>query len=165
MINFFPSKEICTTKQKEFGLCDAPAQSKAYIDHCNREEWIAVVYNENQKEIGFVPVDHCIDLRKPDGKMDNRCDCCLFHKDTIAFVELKRRKPKCSDWIKDGEKQLRSTIAHFENENVSKQFCKKSAYIANSMQPNGRRGQNERMERFFNDTGYVLRIKNTIEEF
>ena len=90
MTNFFPSKEICTTKQREFGLCDAPAQSKAYIDSPNHKYSIAVVHNEGQKQIGFVPIDHCIDLRKPNGKMDNRCDCCLFHKDTIAFVELKR---------------------------------------------------------------------------
>ena len=115
MTNFFPSEEICTTKRKIFGLCDAPTPpgGKAYLDEDNGEKWVAVVHNESQEAVSFVPIDHCIDLRKPDGKMDNRCDCCLFHHDTIAFVELKKRGGRDTRWIIEGVEQLRATIKHF----------------------------------------------------
>lgn len=71
--------------------------------------------NHYRLKVNFVPVDHCIELRKADGKMDNRCDGCLFYEDTIIFVELKQRKSKGSQWIKDGEQQLRSTIGYLSN--------------------------------------------------
>lgn len=48
-----------------------------------------MVDNYYEIEVKFVPVDHCIELLKPDGTMDNRCDGCLFYEKTIIFVELK----------------------------------------------------------------------------
>ena len=123
-----------------------------------------MVHNESQEAVSFVPIDHCIDLRKPDGKMDNRCDCCLFHHDTIAFVELKKRGGRDTRWIREGVEQLRATIKHFEKEDEAKAFRKKKAYIANSMRPLFRSAQAGRMERFSDETGYVLRIESHIKD-
>ena len=94
--------------------------------------------------------------------MDHRCDGFLFYKDTIIFVELKQRKLKGSQWIKDGEQQLRSTIGYFEQQKEAQNFSVKKAYIANSEKPYFRTGQAVRMDRFFSDTNYILRIENRI---
>lgn len=164
MINFFPTEYIISSSKRRFGVCDPPAsEEKAYIAEGEGENWIAVVDNYYESKIKFVPVDHCINLRKPDGKMDNRCDGCLFYEKTVIFVELKDRNCKGNQWIKDAELQLRSTIRHFENEKQSEGFIVKKAYIANNAKPRFRSAQNTRMENFFAETNYVLRIENTIE--
>ena len=149
MIDFFPTEHISSSCKRKFGICDrpAPAAEKAYIAEKQGQDWIA---------------DHCIELRKADGKMDNRCDGCLFYEDTIIFVELKQRKSKGSQWIKDGEQQLRSTIGYFEQQEEARNFPIKKAYIANSERPLFRTGQAVRMERFFLETNYILRIENRI---
>lgn len=164
MIDFFPKEHIASSSKKRFGVCDPPAsEEKAYIAERDGQNWIAVVDNYYRTEVKFVPIDHCIELLRPDGKMDSRCDGCLFYSGTIIFVELKDRSISGSEWIKDAEKQLRQTIMHFEKETVSKAFTVKKAYIANSAKPRFRSGQMMRMERFYAETHYVLRIENTIE--
>lgn len=164
MIDFFPKEHISCSSKKRFGVCDVPAaEEKAYIAEREGENWIAVVDNYYQSKVNFVPIDHCIELLRPDDKMDNRCDGCLFYEKTTIFVELKDRSIKGTGWIKDAERQLRHTIRHFEDEKVSDTFKVKKAYIANSAKPRFQSGQAVRMENFFAETKYVLRIENTIE--
>ena len=164
MIDFCPTEHISSSCKRKFGICDrpAPAAEKAYIAEKQGQDWIAAVDNHYRLKVNFVPVDHCIELRKADGKMDNRCDGCLFYEDTIIFVELKQRKSKGSQWIKDGEQQLRSTIGYFEQQEEAQNFPIKKACIANSERPLFRTGQAVRMERFFLETNYILRIENRI---
>lgn len=164
MINFFPEEHITSCSKRRFGVCDIPAaEEKAYIAERQGENWLAVVDNYYEAKVNFVPIDHCIELLRPDGKMDNRCDGCLFYEKTIIFVELKDRYIKGNEWIKDAERQLRHTIKRFEDEKESDSFSVKKAYIANSAKPRFRSGQTVRMENFFMETKYVLRIENTIE--
>lgn len=164
-IDFFPTEHIASSSRRKFGICarPAPAAEKAYIAEKQGQDWIAAVDNIPQLKVSFIPIDHCIELRRPDGKMDNRCDGCLFYEDTIIFVELKQRKGKGSQWIKDGEQQLRTTIGYFEQQEEAQNFPVKKAYIANSEKPFFREGQAIRMERFFSDTNYILRIENRIK--
>lgn len=163
MIDFFPISDIASSSKRRFGVCDPPASAKkAYIAEKQGENWIAIVDNYYEVDVKFVPVDHCIDLRRSDGNMDNRCDGCLFYDDTVVFVELKDRNSKGAEWIKDAELQLRSTIKHFEAEQQSEKFIIKKAYIANCAKPRFRSGQAVRMENFFIETKYVLRIENVI---
>ena len=90
MIDFFPKEHISCSSKKRFGVCDVPAaEEKAYIAEREGENWIAVVDNYYQSKVNFVPIDHCIELLRPDGKMDNRCDGCLFYEKTIIFVKPK----------------------------------------------------------------------------
>lgn len=164
MIDFFPTEHIASSSKRRFGVCDTPeSEEKAYIAEKQGENWIAVVDNFYEAKVNFIPIDHCIDLRKSDGKLDSRCDGCLFYEKTIIFVELKDRSSKGVQWIKDVELQLRSTIRYFEEEGQSEEFIVKKAYIANCAKPRFRSGQAVRMESFFADTKYVLRIENTIE--
>jgi len=57
---------------------------------------------------------------------------------------------------------LRSTIKYFEQQDESRNFSKKKAYIANSERPLFRTVQAVRMDRFFSETKYILRIENRI---
>lgn len=148
-----------------FGLCDdQPPLPKgpAYIDEHNGAKWVAVVVNDPSESIVFTAIDNCIDIFRLDGKMEKRCDGMLCFDRTVIFVELKQMDTKEVGWIKDGEQQLRTTISYFENEADSEKFTIKKAYIANSERPRFRDSQQERMEKFENDTGYVLRIENRI---
>lgn len=164
MINFFPEEHITSSSKKRFGVCDIPAaEEKAYIAEGEGQNWLAVVDNYYKIKVDFVPIDHCIELLKPDGHMDRRCDGCLFYEETIIFVELKDRSMKGSGWIQDGEEQLRSTIEHFEKEKESDSFTVKKAYIANRAKPRFNSGHLTRMDKFVTETKYILRIENTIK--
>jgi len=161
-VNFFDSEFQQVSNKKRFGLCDdpPPAQTPAYLDEKDGRKWIAVVVNEFKFNVLFIPVDNCIELRKKDGRMDSRCDALLSYNSTIIFVELKQRVG--NDWIKEGDKQLRSTIKHFEKTEDSTNFHTKRACIANSKKTKFRTSQATRMNKFHKDTGYILRIENRI---
>lgn len=159
-------KADCHTRsnKKRFGLCDNPhpAKDPAYIDENNGGKWIAVVVNEPQYDVVFTAVDHCIETRRDDGEMDNRCDGILFYDTTVIFVELKERSPIGNDWVKDAEVQLRASIEHFERNVDSDDYIVKKAYIANNKHPKFKATQTNRMDQFEKDTGYILRIENRI---
>lgn len=163
-INF--SEAICQTSSncKLFGLCDdpPPASNHAYIDENDGKKWIAVVVNDNIHNVTFTAIDNCIVITRPDGKPDKRCDGVLTYNSTVIFVELKQRGAIGNAWVTDAEKQLRTTIGHFELEDDAEDYNNKKAYIANSEHPKFKESQTRRMEQFFDDTGYVLRIENRI---
>ena len=77
-------------------------------------------------------------------------------------MELKERDEKGNKWVKDAEKQLRSTINYFEKSEEAENYKIKKAYIANRDKPKFKESQKERMDQFFLETGYVLRIENRI---
>lgn len=154
-----------TSKKKRFGLCDnpPPAKDPAYIDEIDGAKWIAVVHNDYTKDIIFTAIDNCIEIKRPNGKDSQRCDGVLTFEDTVIFVELKDRFSKGKGWITDAEEQLKETIYFFEKEDVSKGYKFKKAYIANKSLPKFRSSQAARMDRFFDETEYILRIENRIQ--
>ena len=169
----FPDPNITAcqseTNSQTFGLCDdpPPARNPAYIDEQNGSVWIAVVSNERRFRVLCTAIDNCIELRRSDGQMDKRCDCMLSYTSdalgsTIIFVELKTRTEKGAGWVKDAEGQLRASIKHFEDSTESDSFRTKRAYIANRSSPRYRETQMARMNQFYDDTGYVLRIENRL---
>ncbi|PZV77551.1 hypothetical protein CLV31_12019 [Algoriphagus aquaeductus] len=149
---------------KLFGICDdpPPASIPAYIDEKNGAKWIAVVVNDDKFEVTFTAIDNCIVIKRADGKLAKRCDGVLTYDSTIIFVELKQRGALGNEWVKDAEKQLKVTIGYFEFEDEAENYEQKKAYIANSERPKFKVSQLKRMEQFFNETGYVLRIENRI---
>lgn len=163
-INF--SEAACQTfsDRKLFGLCDdpPPASNPAYIDENDGAKWIAVVVNDDRHSVTFTAIDNCIVINRPDGKPAKRCDGVLTYNSTVTFVELKQRGTNGNAWVTDAEKQLKTTIGYFEHEDVADDYNKKKAYIANSERPGFKESQARRMEQFFDDTGYVLRIENRI---
>lgn len=160
MIDFELAKCKSKSDKKLFGLCDnpSPAQDPAYIDEENGAKWIAVVENEFRYQTIFTAIDHCIILRDLDGNIDKRCDGMLTYNSTVVFVELKKRGAKGNAWVEDAVPQLKNTIKHFEKTVFSEKFNLKMAYIANSEHPKFKSSQIGRMQNFFHETGYILRI-------
>ena len=167
-IDFFNSQCQQVSSEKIFGLCDDKEDNKpAYLDEQNEDKWIAVVENEELKEVHFIAIDYCIDIWRDKEKkeMDNRCDGMLWYETSIVFVELKDRvsKKNTNAWVKDGEKQLKRTIEYFEKTKQSNKFIEKRAYIANNAHPKFKESQLQRMKNFKKETGYTLRIENRIK--
>jgi hypothetical protein len=162
--NFFEKKCQSTSSKKLFGLCDdpAPPSNPAYIDEHDGSKWIAVVVNDYLFHVTFTAIDNCIELWRIDGKAAKRCEGMLNYNSTLIFVELKERSAGGNKWVLDAEEQLRSTISHFETDPDSEDYLFKKAYIANSGHPKFKSSQMGRMDKFFLDTGYVLRIENRI---
>ena len=163
-IIFFEAKCQTSSARKLFGLFDdpPPASNPACIDELDGAKWIAVVVNEDTYQVTFTAIDNCITIKRPDGKSAKRCDGVLTYNSTVTFVELKQRGAIGNEWVKDAEKQLRTTIGYFELEDDAEDYNKKKAYIANSEHPKFKESQTRRIEQFFDDTGYVLRIENRI---
>lgn len=156
----------CQTQsdKKVFGLCDDPhpARNSAYIDETDGSKWIAVVENEYRYSTAFIAIDNCIEIKDSDGKMEKRCDGMLTYNATVIFVELKQRSAKGNAWVEDAEPQLRNSILHFEKTELAENYNQKKAYISNSEHPKLKTSQIGRMEKFYTETGYVLRIEARI---
>ena len=167
-IDFFNSQCQSVSNKKRFGLCDEQDDKEpAYIDEQNGAKWIAIVENDELKEVHFIAIDNCIEIWRDEEKkeMDNRCDGMLWYENTIVFVELKERESKknTNDWVKDGEKQLKRTIEYFEKTEQSNKFTEKRAYIANKTHPRFKESQLQRMKNVQEKTGYTLRRENRIK--
>jgi hypothetical protein len=163
-VNFHDVNCQTSSSRKTFGLCDdqAPARNPAYIDEANGANWIAVVENEIQQQITFTAIDNCIKILRPDGKMKQRCDGMLTYNATVIFVELKNRDAQGNAWVEDAIPQLKSTIESFEDSQMAEGFSKKLAYVSNKQHPKFKSTQQRRMDEFFNDTNYVLRVQGRI---
>ncbi|KEQ31535.1 hypothetical protein N180_11050 [Pedobacter antarcticus 4BY] len=165
-IDFSVAKCQDSSRKRLFGICDdpAPATNRAYLDEENGAKWIVVVQNEYEYDVLFTAIDHCIQVppRPDNGRPSKRCDGMLSYNETVIFVELKERAQFGTDWIRDAEKQLKTTIAHFETTELVEDFKDKKAYAANSEHPKSKQGHLVRIEKFFEDTGYVLRLQNRI---
>jgi len=164
-IEFFNNISETSSQKKKFGLCDKqpPVKEPAYIDEKNGSDWIAIVLNDDGKSINFNAIDNCVEIKRADGKDSKRCDGVLSFETTVIFVELKQRISKGNSWIKDAEEQLRETISNFEKQEEAENFEFKKAYIANSEFPKFRSSQINRMDRFYKETDYILRIENRIQ--
>ena len=167
-IDFFNSQCERVTSKKIFGLCDDKEDNKpAYLDEENGAKWIAVVENDELKEVHFIAIDNCPSFKsnRPDRTMEKRCDGMLWYETSIIFVELKDRvsKKDKNAWVEDGEKQLKCTIEYFEKTEQSNNFREKRAYIANKAHPIFKESQLQRMKNFKEETGYTLRIENRIK--
>ena len=166
VVDFEKTACVSTTNAKIFGICDDQPplpKAPAYIDLRDGQKWIAIVDNEPHFNVLFTAIDHCVGgVVRADGKPEKRCDGMMSFNQTVIFVELKEIDMKGTVWIKNAEEQLRSTIGYFENDDYSKSFKIKKAYIANSEHPKFRDSQQVRMEKFEDETGFVLRIENRI---
>lgn len=163
-VNFNEAKCQTNSNRKTFGLCDdpPPANNPAYIDEENGANWIAVVENESRYEVTFTAIDNCIETLRKDGKMKQRCDGMLTYNSNVIFVELKDRDAIGNTWVEDAIPQLKSSIESFEDTVMADNFKKKLASISNKQHPKFKSTQQRRMDAFYDDTNYVLRIQGRI---
>jgi hypothetical protein len=160
-VNFFDPQCQEMTIEIKFGLCDDKPHHSAYIDTSDSDKWIAIIENNGKVEVIFTAIDNCIDIRRPDGSKESRCDGMITYTDKIIFIELKERQSK--GWIEKGESQLRTTISIFSSNNNIDQYELKAAYIANKFRPIFESNAMTRMQKFKDDTGFILKIRNMIE--
>ncbi|CAM3433633.1 hypothetical protein ABF190_000976 [Flavobacterium psychrophilum] len=162
-IDFFENKCKSTSNKIEFGLCDdsSPAENPAYINEDDDSKWIGIVKNNTNKEIEFIAIDSCIDIRRPDGKLESRCDGLLSFDTNLIFVELKSRESK--KWFKTGREQLTNTIRIFkDNYDISK-YNSISGNVCNGLRPQSHAGQATNIQQFFDETGLILKGDRTIK--
>lgn len=162
-INFFQKNCINTTNISEFGLCDdpPPANNPAYIDTADKTKWIGIVENDQEKDVNFIAIDACVDIRKPDGNMESRCDGLLSYENNLIFVELKNRDG--GQWVKKGREQLTVTVNHFKNNHDINDYDDVYANICNSLRPISNVGQAANIEKFKDDTGLILKTDRKIK--
>ena len=130
MINFFDSKYLTEPARtdSEFGICDN-GRLAFTTKQGDPVKWIALVSNEKQNTLQFVPVDHNIVVYNIKGEEISQCDGMLYAEGNLwlAFVELKdktrlRHKPY---------EQLESTIQLFLANHDYKLFRKRFVYAVN----------------------------------
>jgi len=164
-VDFFINGCKSQSNKSKFGLCDDahPALNPAYINEIENANWIGIVNNPLEKQIDFYAIDHCIEILKPNGLMEKRCDGMLHYNNRLIFIELKSRKRKGNKWLKDGSKQLETTISVFkENQNIAS-FEKIEAYVCNQLKPRSHQGHFTQIQKFKEKTGLILRTEQIIK--
>jgi hypothetical protein len=163
-VNFFihSSCESSST-QIEFGLCDdvPPPTLPAYIDETNKQKWIGIVKNKSAKNVKFLAIDACIDIRKADGKLQSRCDGLLIYDKNLVFVELKEREG--GSWLKKGREQLTITINTFKANHDITEYDNVYGNVCNSLRPISHVGHASNIQKFYDDTGLILKADREIE--
>ena len=156
-IDFFISRcMIQNITAIHFGLCDPGEGQKAYPTPADEDTWIATIDNKSGAALNFIAVDNCIEIRRPDGNMDNRCDAILTNDRHIVFIELKDQD---KDWINHAvDDQLQTTIDHFKANHTLDSYAKRDAYACNRRHPYFKHSLMERMTEFKNKNDVRLHI-------
>lgn len=152
---------VFVNKSNEFGICEnkISKEQPAYIDYDNNELWDAVVKSDNRADFRFIAVDNNIPYNDKNGNEKKRCDAMLYTEQTVIFIELKAQD---KDWLNEAIGQLKSTIEHFKNEENIMNFKFRKAYACNRKHPNFNYQFKSRMQKFYNETGVLLRPERII---
>ena len=117
-----------TLTKKEFEIYDCEDEKRCYIA---TEYGQFKVINSLEKEISFLAIDKCLFF---DNDKFKKCDCLLFDKENICFIEIKACKFKQrKSNKKTAISQLKSTIEIFRKEfDIYKKI---EAYLCIGMNP------------------------------
>lgn len=161
-IDFFTNGCKTSSNKIEFGLCDdpSPAINPAYIDESDNTKWIGIVTNNEEKNVDFIAIDACIDIRKANGRMESRCDGLLSFDNNLIFVELKTREG--GQWLKDGREQITITVNNFKSNHDITKFDNVYGNVCNSLRPLSHTGHASNIEQFFYETGLILKADRSI---
>lgn len=143
-----------------FGLCDDENGAVAYVNTDQEDKWIATVDNPNRVLLTFTAVDNCIEIKRANGEMENRCDGMLTYPDNIVFVELKNQRT--GGWLTDGLEQLESTIIAFRKNHSLDKIKYKRAFVANKRRIHFHVLDSERKRRFFDKYRVRLSVEGSI---
>jgi hypothetical protein len=158
-VNFYDEAFQTKTTENKFGLIDDENNTAAYINVIEPSKWNAIVINSFSKEITHTAIDNCIELRRENGEMDNRCDSMLTYDDNIVFAELKN---KGAEWITEGIKQIEITINHFSQNHDLLAIKHKRAFVANRRHPNFHVIENETAKKFWENYRVRLNVDSEI---
>jgi hypothetical protein len=128
-IDFCKTECQTNTNKKRFGIYDAEDKSPAKLKYDDEYSWNAIVINDNCKNLLFTAIDNCIEIKRANGDMDNRCDCMLTYEETLLIIELKNKR---ESWQSEGLSQIETTIKQMmENIQFYNKFKKRKAIVAN----------------------------------
>ena len=155
--NGVSSQDVSTAAT--FGLCDDRPRERAYLDHATPAKWIAVIDNRHRQEVTFTSIDNCLELRRPDGTLESRCDGMLTYATSIVFVELKEKN---RSFLAEGLGQLETTILLFLAAHPARTYLTQRAYLANSRHPRFATARNTSVQQFRDRTGITPLVQNNI---
>lgn len=158
LIDFFRPECKTTTQAPLFGLCDDEATC-AYIDTDSPTDWLGEIMNKTEKEIEFVAIDKCLNIKDKEGNQESTCDCLLRNGKQLIFVELKSWKK--GGWVKKGREQIVKTIALFKTTHKIDKYEVK-AHICNNRKPFSNSGHAVNIQKFKDETGYILSTNKTL---
>lgn len=152
-INFFePTCQEPAFNSVLFGLCDDQNGTKAYTNVNDQTKWIAVVKNENGKNLIFTAIDKCV-IKDNEQKSRGRCDGMLTSDEHLYFVELKN---EAKNWLTGAVEQLESTVQFFIESHDISRFKHKKAFACNKQHKHFQEIDNEFSLTFFRK--YKVRI-------
>jgi hypothetical protein len=154
-VNFNDARCKSDTSEPVFGLVDVPP---ATISLDTAENWNVWIDNENEINITLTAIDGCIEIGKEEGE---RCEAILTYSNAIIFVELKDRNS--GRWAGKARDQLENTIRLFKRDSVLEGYKRRYAQIANKQRPYFKSGGNSFIEKFENETGFILRVSDVIQ--
>ncbi|MEJ7827717.1 MAG: hypothetical protein WKF91_05970 [Segetibacter sp.] len=162
-VNFADPNCITNTNEKVFGICDDPPPSAdpAYVDFADDTKWIAWVDNNQEKNVTFTSIDHCIVITRPNGDTESSCDGILQYDATLIFVELKDRD--AGRWLGKARDQLQITIDTYKANVGLNGYTRYYGYVANRQRPYFKAANPVLAEQFEDDTGFVLIVDHFIK--
>jgi hypothetical protein len=149
-----------TTRHALFGLCDDQDSTPAYVDTIDQTTWVARVENPRIEEVTFTAIDNCIDIRRPNGDMERRCDGVLAYTDNLIFVELK--EVRTAGWIQGGIDQLLTTFEIYAQHNDVTLIPHKRAFLANKKKPVFETSISEQRQRIYQQHRLRINVEATI---
>jgi hypothetical protein len=148
-INFSKTECQTDTNEKRFGIYDSGDTKPAKIKYDDEECWGAIVLNDSCKSLLFTAIDNCIEIRRANGEIDNRCDCMLTYNETLLLIELKNVR---ASWKANGLSQIEATIKHMLDKEIQfyDRFKKRKAIVANRIHqsPHFEESDKEQREKF-----------------
>lgn len=166
-IDFFENECHVNINHKRFGLCDdvdLPGEipTPAYIKPYEEEDWIATVTNNNNLEIKFTAIDHCVikDQQDDGTERQQACDCMLQYNSALLFIELKDRTTR--GWQEVAMNQLFETIKTFKALYTLDNYTVRKAYLSNKARPQFPFFIGIEKDRFEDNTGFDLVIETNI---
>lgn len=162
-VNFVDPNCIASTNEKVFGICDDPPPSidPAYLDFVDDTKWVAWVDNDKGKDVIFTAIDHCIEIKRPNGETESSCDGMLQYDTTLIFVELKDRDS--GRWLGKARDQLQTTIDTYKSDEGLNGYTRYYGYVANKQRPYFNAANPAIAEQFEDDTGFVLVVDQVIK--
>ncbi|HEV3412222.1 MAG TPA: hypothetical protein VG101_07080 [Puia sp.] len=162
-VNFADPNCVAITNEKVFWICDDPPPSanRAYLDFSDDTKWFAWVDNDKEKNVTFTAIDHCIEIKRPNGETESSCDCMLQYDTTLIFVELKDRDS--GRWLGKARDQLQITIDKYKSNVGLNGYTRFYSYVANRQRPYFNAASPALAEQFEDDTGFVLVIDHFIK--
>jgi hypothetical protein len=158
-------KPACVTVTSEavFGICDdaPPSVDPSYLSFENAKEWIAWVDNDQNKDVTFTAIDHCVEILRPNGDQESSCDGMLNYDRTVKFIELKDRDS--GRWLGKGIDQLKMTIKIYKDDVGLAAFDRYFAYVANKQRPYFKAASTTLSQKFEDETGFVFIVEHVIK--